>query len=116
MTLDSRIPAEDCSKKIKSPKTVSFWHFLARKTHFSLEGLHRARFSWLLGCVKIEKKRKAREREAKDDDDDDDDDEMMMLMMMMMMMMMMRWDDDDDEMMIWWWADDDEQTNTTGDF
>ena len=100
LTLDSRIPAEGCSKNSKIAKNPQF---LTLDTHFPWEGLHRARFSWLLGCAKLEKKRKAREREGKDDDDDDgemmmrrwwwwDDDEMMM-------MMMMRW---------WWWWDDDD--------
>ena len=95
LTLESRIPAERCSQKIKSQKTLCFWHFWARKKHFPWEGLRRARFSWLLGCAKIEKKRKAREREGErwwwwwwwDDDDDE-------------MMMMIRW--------LWWWDDDDD--------
>ena len=92
-------------QKLKNRKNPQF---LTLDTHFPWELLHRARFSWLLGCAKIEKKRKAREREGK----------------MMMMMVRWWWEDDDDEMMMmmmtrmmmrWWWADD-EQTNTTGDF
>ena len=47
LTLDSRIPAEGCSKIQKSQKPLSFWHSTR-----SFEGLHRARFSWLLGCTK----------------------------------------------------------------
>ena len=110
LTLDSRIPWEGCTRPKKIAKIAKNPQFLTLDAHFPWEGLHRPRFSWLLGCAKLEKKRKAREREGKDDDDDGemmmrrwwwwDDDEMMM--------MMMRWwwwwwwwdDDDDDEMMM----------------
>ena len=87
LTLNSRIPPQ----------------FLTLDTHFPWEGLRWARFSWLLGCAKLEKKRKAREREGKDDDDDDGE----------MMMRRWWWEDDDDEMMMmmmrWWWDDDDDE-------
>ena len=110
LTLDSRIPWEGCTRPKKIAKIAKNPQFLTLDTHFPWEGLHRARFSWLLGCAKLEKKRKAREREGKDDDEmvrwwweDDDDDEMMMRWWWW-------WDDDDDEMtmmmMRWWWLAD----------
>ena len=95
LTLDSRIPWEGCTRPKKIAKIAKNHQFLTLGTHFPWEGLHRARFSWLLGCAKLEKKRKARERERGK----------------MMMMVRWWWEDDDDEMMMrwwWWWDDDDE--------